>query len=558
MKKCSLCHGEFEVSIDEVDFLKKINFKFGDKTVAFLEPTQCPDCRNMIRTSHRNEQYLYQRKSDLSGKQLISLYDPLSSRGKNYTVYSQSEWHGDSWDSTVYGRDFDFSRSFFEQFYELNDAVPKMALIAVGNENSDFTTGTGYCKNCYLINSSEYCEDCYYGKLLQSCHDSVDCSYLYDSERCYECFSCRKCYGCVHVYYSQNCSDCFFSENLNGCKNCFLCTNLNNKEYYFMNQTLDKKEYQCRVEEFMGSYSNFKKASEILKKLRCERIHKYSNITNSENCTGDFIIGSRNCHNCYDMNDSEDCRNVWLGVQVKDVYDCSNMYIKPELNYQVMGTIETFHVAFSLYIFHSQNVLYSEQIHHSKDLFGCVGMKNKQYCILNKQYPKEEYSRMVERIVEHMVETGEWSQFFPPQYSPHGYNESLASEYYPLSKQVVTSRGWHWHEDRTQAAYQGEHYPISDNIKAVPEDIIQHILECEKAKKLYKIIPHELRFYKSMKVPIPRLCPDERHKNRMLLRNPRHLWGRKCAKCQSNIQTTYAPDRSEMVLCGECYLGEVY
>lgn len=558
MPNCKQCKSSFEIFPDEIEFLKKIDFKFGDKTVTFPEPTHCPDCRSQRRTMYRNEQYLYKRKSDLSGKELISLFPPEAPRGKAYTVYSQEEWNSDQWDPMDYGRDFDFSRSFFEQFEELQREVPRAALITIGNENSPYTTGTGYCKNCYLINSSENCEDCYYGKLLQKCKDSADCAYLYDSELCYECFSVYNSYNCLYLSYSQNCSDCWFSENLTGCKNCFLCTDLVNKEYYFMNQPLDKAEYERRVKEFKGSYRNFQKAKEILGKLRKERIHKYSNITNSENCTGDFIQNSRNCLNCYDVNDSEDSRYVTVGVSIKDVYDCSNMYLKPELNYQILGVIETYNCAFSLYVFHSQNILYGEQIFHSKDLFACVGLRNKQYCIFNKQHSKEEYEALVPKIVEHMKKTGEWGQFFQPQYAPHGYNESLASEYYPLPKEEVLKRGWNWHEEKPTPSHEFSDYQIPDQIDDVDNNITDKILKCDITGKAFKIIPQELKFYRKMGIPIPRCSSEQRHKEHMSLRNPRKLYNRNCDSCRADIQTTYSPDRPEKVYCEPCYQKEIY
>jgi hypothetical protein len=234
------------------------------------------------------------------------------------------------------------------------------------------------------------------------------------------------------------------------------------------------------------------------------------------------------------------------------------MYVKPELNYQVLGTIETYHVAFTLYAFHSQNILYSEQIFHSKDLFGCVGLKRKQYCIFNKQYTKEEYEKLVPRIIEHMKKTGEWGQFFPVKYAPHCYNESLASEYYPLSKEEVLKRGWNWHEDDGESAYQGAQVEIPDNIKDVPADITERILICEKSQKFYKIMPQELKFYQTIGIPVPHICPDQRHKDRMQTRNPRQLWDRKCMKCGLDLRSTYAPERPETIYCEKCYVAEVY
>jgi hypothetical protein len=59
-------------------------------------------------------------------------------------------------------------------------------------------------------------------------------------------------------------------------------------------------------------------------------------------------------------------------------------------------------------------------------------------------------------------------------------------------------------------------------------------------------------------LPIPRRHPDQRHLDRMALRNPRKLFDRKCDKCQVDMKTTYAPERKETVYCEECYNKEVY
>jgi hypothetical protein len=48
----------------------------------------------------------------------------MYSPDKSYKVYSQDEWWSDKWDAMDYGRDFDFSRGFFEQINELIINVP--------------------------------------------------------------------------------------------------------------------------------------------------------------------------------------------------------------------------------------------------------------------------------------------------------------------------------------------------------------------------------------------------------------------------------------------------
>jgi hypothetical protein len=547
------CKELFEIHVDEVLFLEKLSFRFGDTTFHAPHPVFCPNCRLQIRACHRNEQYMYRRSSSASGKNIVALYH----REAPYEVYSQEEWRSDAFDPLQYGQKVDCTRSFFEQCEELQKKVPRVAMVTVANENSDFTTGTGYCKNCYLINSSEYAEDCYYGKLFQKCKNSMDCSYLYNSELCYECFSVYGSYNCAFVSFSQNCQDCLLSSNLQSCTSCCLCTNLSRQKYCFLNEQLTKEGYEKRVAELLGSHSRLETGKKILQDLNLKKVHKYANIVNCESCTGDYIENSQHCMDCYDVNDSQDCRYVTVGVNVKDNYDCSNMYLKPELCYNTLGTIEAYNCAFCLYIFYSQRMLYCDTCYNCSDCFGCIGLTRKKFCIFNVQYTKEEYDVLVPRLIEHMQGTGEWGLYFPPTIATFAYNESLASEYFPLTREEAKEKGFSW-RDKDVSEYQPQTIELKDNITDVEDSIVKELLACSDCGKNYHIIPQELAFYRRHHVPIPRFCPECRQKKRIALRNPRTLWPRQCAKCSKDIQTTYAPDRPEIVYCEECYLETVY
>jgi len=558
---CRSCQAPFTIHDDEKAFLQKMTFTFGKHQFHPAPPVFCPECRLKQRTCHRNERNFYRRPSTVTGKEFISIYHEEPLWGTADKVYTHEEWNDERVDFIEHGRSYNFARPFFAQFSELHKAVPRLGSMVIGNENCDFTAGTGYCKNCYLINSSEYCENCLYGKLLQSSRDSVDCSYLYDSELCYDCFSVYKSYHCIGVSFSTNCRDCLFSLNLVGCSNCCLCSNLRQKEYHFRNQPLKKEEYERKVQEFLGSAAGMAQMKAELGELRKKTPQRSANIVGSEHCTGDYIENSRNCLDCYDVNESQDSRYVSVGVKVKDNYDCSNMYIKPELAYQTLGTIETYNTAYCLFVFHSSNLLYCEYCFHCKDCFGCVGLQHKQYCILNQQYTKEEYEKLVPQIIESMEKAGEWGLYFPPSLSPFGYNESLAFEYLPLTKEQAKAQGFYWREIVERPPEVKKTIPASrlpDCIEEVPDDILQWAILCEETQRPFRIVKQELDFYRRQKLPIPHLHPDLRYDLRLALRNPRKLWGRKCMKCGKGIETTYAPERPETVLCEECYLKEVY
>ena len=87
---------------------------------------------------------------------------------------------------------------------------------------------------------------------------------------------------------------------------------------------------------------------------------------------------------------------------------------------------------------------------NSQNLFGCVGLVNKEYCILNKQYTKETYFEKIKEIADAMVADGSWGSF-PDMYA-YGYNESVAAEFFPLEKEVALQRGFRW---------QDKEYPVN-------------------------------------------------------------------------------------------------
>jgi len=198
------------------------------------------------------------------------------------------------------------------------------------------------------------------------------------------------------------------------------------------------------------------------------------------------------------------------------------------------------------------------ECHHCHDVFGSVGLKMKQYCIFNKQYSKEEYEKLVAKIIEHMQKTGEWGEYFDYATSPFYYNETIAKEYFPLDKEGVEKLGGRWIGEKSEMAKEGEYFVPPEDIRDVNEDICEKILKCEKTGKVYKILPPELKFYKKMGIPIPRICSDERHYDRVKIHGYYRLWTRKCDKCGKEIETVYKPEDSEIVYCEECYLKEVY
>src|SRR3989338_4925945 len=115
-KTCQNCKQEFAIEPADFDFYKKISVP---------PPTWCPTCRKQRRLSWRNDMNLHSRTCGLCKRAIVSIY----STDKPFPVYCPKCWWGDGWDPKKYGKEYDFSKSFFEQYREFQNRVPALALV---------------------------------------------------------------------------------------------------------------------------------------------------------------------------------------------------------------------------------------------------------------------------------------------------------------------------------------------------------------------------------------------------------------------------------------------
>jgi hypothetical protein len=296
--------------------------------------------------------------------------------------------------------------------------------------------------------------------------------------------------------------------------------------------------------------------------LKWKAIHPWSFQRMNENCTGNYIVESKQCQACFDTRQCEGCAYCEHIADVKESRDVSFFGLTAELLYECTNLgIGAYRSLFCAYGYGLKESLYCYNCHFCDHCFGCISLHRQKYCIFNKQYSEKEYNRLVPKIIENMRKTGEWGEFFPASMSPFGYNETVANEYFPLGKKDAASQGFTWSDYEPPTPHVDRVIPAAKlpaSIDRIPDDITNWAIECDVTKKPFRIVRQELEFYRDMKLPIPRLHPDERHLKRMALRNPRKLWNRKCAKCKDPIATSYSPERPETVYCEKCYLEAVY
>lgn len=501
----------------------------------------------MRRLAHRNERTLYKRSCDLCKKESVSIYPP----GTLWLVYCNTCWWGDGWDVKSFGMEYDPSQSFFDQFKKLQSKVPRISLLSITSLNSEYTNNAADNKNCYLIFAAENNEDCMYGRLVQRCKSVMDAAWIYDSELCYECLDVRQCHSCMFCERCQTSTGLLFCFDVRDSQDCILSTNLRHAQYYIENKKYSKEEYLTKKKEILSSRESIEATKKRFEELKSQTIVKYAYATKCVNATGDFLY---NCHNSrfmFDASNTKDCAYMADAEDPVDFLDGNNVYYKPERCVDIMGTIQSYNSKFSTYLFYCDSVEYSDNMHHSNDCFGCIGLNKAQYCILNKQYSKEEYELLRDKIITEMEQRGEYGNFFPLELSPFKYNETLAKNYYPDPKAEETKTGTYGKENG------------------------KDVFACIDCKKNFKITPSEFAFYERMHLPIPLKDFECRMQDRLKNRNPRKLWNRTCmcdyqvykntakhqhhpeGQCLNEFETSYAPDRPEIVYCEACYQNEV-
>jgi hypothetical protein len=378
--------------------------------------------------------------------------------------------------------------------------------------------------------------------------------------------------------------------------------NLKNKKYCIFNKEYSREEYEKRARDYAPSSRT---KLEALKKQAHEFWlkfpNKYAHEWHNANISGDYVYSSKNTHDAFVAVDVEDSRFISFIApgKVSSSYDFTHYGNVSELIYDSLQIGDhASRIAFSWFTLSgTQEVQYSMFSMGCRNSFGIVGLKKREYCILNKQYPKAEYEKLRQEIIREMNEHPykdargipyPYGEFFPIELSPFGYNATTAQELFPLEKEEALKRGYHWKEQERgnyQVTLQPEAVPDSANdlSDSLSNEVVgcAHEARCkEQCSGAFKFTPDELAFYKAMRLPLPVLCPNCRHFSRLKFRNPMRLWERKCGcagrtsngsnvytntsphfhrqeVCPNTFETTYAPERADIVYCSDCYNTEV-
>lgn len=537
---CRGCGNDFAVGEAELKFLQGLAIKAGEELLGIPPPTLCPSCRLQRRMAHRNQIHVALTAVPGYERPIFSMHYGAPT----FPILTNEDWWNEErWSPDSYGVDFDFSRPFFDQFAELQRRVPRPAVNAMLSENSQYCNNVGSLKNCYFVFDANTIEDSMYIETAYDLKDCLDCSVAYNSELCFDCLGIQRCYNLQSSDHCSDCSDSYFLLNCRSCKHCFGCVNLNRAEFCVFNEQLTKAQYREFLdgqrlqshtgraairERFEGFAANFPRPH--LYGARCEAV------------TGNHVHSSRNVENSFFIENGERLRHCFAVSQ--GASDCQDLTIwgqNAELLYEclICGN-NVFNLLFCFNCWNgASNLTYCDSCHGSSNLFGCIGMRRRRNCVLNRQYTEEQYAKLVPRIVAHMRATGEWGEFFPAKSSLAPYNLSLAQRYFPLTEPEAAGRDLSWHHPHLPAVPPGA-LPAGSLPDEIPAGDQAIVVLAGESRRPFRITTEELKRCRKFNVPLPREPYDQRMNIRMSRAGGLKLRPASCAKSGKALLTAHA------------------
>ena len=519
-RTCRISWKEFTITDQEIALLNKLSPIIGWEKFALPLPTLCPEERRRRKLPYKNYFSLFRRTDAETGEKFISTYPPDSS----YTVYSQPHWWSDSWEGKDYAKEYTREKSVFEQIHELQLSVPLPALDNSYRdlENSEYINGNGKSKNCYLISNGNNNEKCLYSWYIFGSSNVIDSNYITECEYCSHSQHLWKCYDVHHSWDTSECRESRYCFSCIWCHHILGWVGLTNQSYQILNISCTKEEFETTLEKLKKD-AHFRRDFESKTRELIGRIWLKRNIlTGSIDTTGDFCYDSKNAYECYNVGDCENVFYITDSYDTKDSMDISMWGDNTRLSYDCIDiglNVSNLYWSTACWDGAVYN-FYSYKCHACSYVFGCVWLKNQSYCILNKQYTKEEWEETIKKMIRQMQKEETWGEFLDPRYAFYAYNESHAMEQLPLAKEEVTARWFRW-SDRAESIPEGitKMIPggrLPESIEWIPDDVLDWAIQCRITGKYFKIQPLELDMLRRFSLPLPQIHPIERIQKRFL------------------------------------------
>lgn len=511
----------------------------------------------LLTTQWPGGQWWYNKHAE-SGKPIITPVHPAT----GIRVLPDEEW---------YARDFsniflelDVSKPVFPQLIELRKKVPTSAnrnfektensisVVSLGDQNSYFVV---LCKS----------KDTFFSV---SALDTESSSEVYNSSsitNAYQVIHCERIFNCQYVRESKDCLNSAFLFDCRNCEFCFGATNKRNKKFLWFNEQLTEGEWKKRRDAVdLGRRSVARQHLEQFDALLRSAIWPENFNDQCENSIGEYLSKATNCEYVYyaDGGARDEFHTSYsIGRCERNAYSAS--IINAQDLFMGSDNGSSFNCKFSYLIGRCQNLEYSTDCFGCENCFACVGIRNKKFCIFNKQYSEEEYWQKLDALKCAMLDRGEYGQFLPAKMSPAYFQECGAFKYFNADMSFGTKIDAHTFAAEDEGAIGRELASATEitNAKEVP-DCVDDLdgwagkpLYDEDYKRRFSLIGPEIVLYKKLRIAPPTQHHVKRYIDMCHTSNLGEFSERSCAVCKKTVtialNPTY-PDRT--IYCMQHYL----
>ncbi len=548
------CEGEFEITQDDIDFLKMLRVP---------APNFCPTCRRMKRFVHMNFSKFSKRACNVPehNESIISIFPEECP----FPVYDYQYFISDKFDAFSHGVKLRERINPYSTLLKLRKNFPMPSFLNKDplSINSEYSNGGRDTKNIYYAFACYHSENVWYSGLMRKSKDIMDSQTISSSSYVYRGIFSDNIYKSSFIYFSKDCTDSMFLFDCRNCDSCFGCVNLRNAKYCVWNEQLSKEDY----EDFIKSISPFKRDSLVKYKEKLWNLVKSLPINASRNTAVKNVNGVslKNTRNVYDVTDSDNSEHIRHSDGCLSHQDSMDILFSGGNSSMLYGTTnigsQSSNVKFSVsskFSRDSEFIFNCNNVHHC---FMSFGLRDKSYCILNIQYSKEKYYELIDKIKTQMLENGEYDDGLDMEFSAQAYNFSMGQIHFPLSNDEVIKLGGYVAKEpetnvgKTKVLIASE---VPQTINLVSHDIINYAIKCEVTGRPFRITSSELQFYRVMQLPLPTIHPILRLEDNSRITPFGYSFSTKCAKCHKSINSIFNPKEDFILYCEQCYQQEVY
>lgn len=550
-RTCAMTGQKWNMSDEEIGWYKK--FQVPPSAVA-------PQTRWMHHGLwYVGYQYWYQSHPE-TGKPIICTVHPAT----GIKVLPDQEWFQK--DFTQMGREYDLSKSFFEQWRELQLSVPMSAqrnhvepknsisFVSQGDEDSYFVGASKSKRTIYSHVATDTEDSCevYQGFSIQNSYNVVHSHRIFNSK------FVRECYDCLNSAFLFDCRNCEF---------CFGATNKRNKKYVWFNEQLSKEEWEKRMAEVdLGSRRVSDDYLSRFYRLIAEQGVWPENFNNQDvDSTGEYLNKTTNVrasYFCAEGGVDEYFCNFSLGASRQNAFTGYPVFATD--CYYSASISRGGNCKFCFLNIQSNQMEYSLLCYNCENCFGCIGLQRKQFCILNKQYTEEEYWKRVDVIKCAMMDRGEYGEFFPARFSPSYHGDSGGSYWFGATPSDLKGIGVLEFDPESMGAI-GQELADPSRTKNVSE-LPDHVAELgdewigvplfdTAANRRFAMIKPEVEMYRRLNIAPPQKHFTSRIKDLWLQANQGAFEDAGCAKCGKSVRVAKnAGHPIRKIYCKEDYL----